>query len=388
MELEVTKNFEKQFGKLDAQRQKAVEDAFEKLADNPQSVKFERKVGNAKDVYSMRVDGNYRVAFTKNADGNFVPAFVGNHRDYDRFLDQKPNKLTPSALLGDDNARVKTMDLKIPDDLRQQSVLRKSTSFSIGDIKLRGVVGTVITAGTAVLLNGGVKEAVASTTPGHVGLELAEGDIKGATEALVVDGTGDVGCLVKYGAAGGATVGAGFAGVGAGPGALIGGGVAAVGGCIVGGIAASQTAQAVWNWLFEDDEDRLAGPAEILAGLKEQGIEDIPDEVSPDMPDDLKELVMYKKGVADALEDLNEKAQTLADDPTNESAREAFIEASSTFSQAGEAYQYSAASMENPEEVQQYMQEAQQQADAPSVAGAMCVYEPAEENNHLAVAAP
>lgn len=333
------------------------------MADNPQSVRFEQKTGNASGVYSMRVDGNYRVAFTKNADGNFVPAFVGNHNDYDRFLAQKPNKLTPSALLGDDNAKIRTIDLDVPDNLRQQSVMRNRTSFSIGDIKLRGVTGMVIGAGTAVFLEGGVKEAAAATTPGAVGLELYEGDIQGATEALVVGGAGDVGCIAggavgaKYGAAGGAALGSGAAGVGAGPGFLIGGAGGAIGGCIVGSIAASATAQAAWNWAFGDDEAQIEVQdlSDTLDELKAMNIEDVPDTISDDMPQDLRNLVMYKQGVAESLETLNTAAEVLANDPDNDVARENFIAAAEQFNQAADAYSYSHTSMDDPAAVEEYL---------------------------------
>ncbi len=352
MELEVTKNFEKQFSKLDPQMQRSVEAAFEKLAENPKSVNFEEKRGNAKGIFSMRIDGNNRVSFTKNLEGNFVPVFVGNHREYDKFLAQKANKLTPSALLGSDNSRIKTMDLDIPESLRGKSVLGK-TSFSIGNIKLHGVVGTVISVSTALALSGGVDEAIASTTPGHVGMELYDGDYKGATEALLVDGAGDVGCIAA-GAAGATYLGSGGAviggPVGGGAGVLVGG----IGGCIVGSIAASETVQAIWDWAFGDDE--IAGPKEILDNLKKNGIEQVPDEITPDMPDDLKELVVYKNKVVEALDKLNESAKTLSNDPDNSVARADFIEASSNFSQAADAYQYSVSSMESPEDVMSYIQ--------------------------------
>ena len=354
MEVEVTKNFAKQFNKLDSGMQNAVERAFEKLAENPQSVKFEEKLGSAKGIFTMRLDGNYRVAFTKNVDGNFVPAFVGNHKNYDRFLADSAN-LKPERLLGADNSRVKTMDMDIPDSLTKEGVLGK-TSFSIGNIKLRGVVGAVISGGTILALGGTAEEAAAATTPGHVGFELAEGDIKGATQALVVDGAGDVGCLagLAAGAKGGAAVGAWAKLVGAVPGAIIGG----AGGCIVGGIAASETVQAAWNYLFKGEENVSSDPKAVLERLKDIGIELVPDETSDTMPPDVRELVTYKQVVSQALDTLNRTAAELSKNPENVAAQEAFIDANSQFVQAAEAYQYSASSPEDPGAVEEYLRSA------------------------------
>lgn len=363
MELEVTRNFEKQFGKLTSQQQQAVMDAFEKLSDNPQSVRFEAKTGNARDIHTMRAAGGMRVAFTQNANGDFVPAFVGKHDAYDKFLAQKANKLTPDALLGSDNSRVRTMDLDIPEGLRKPGVVDTKTNFSIGGIKLRGLAGGVITGGAILALGGTPRDAVAATTPGHVGLELAEGDIQGATEALVVDGAGDVGCVAggiagaKGGAAGGAAVGVWAFGAGAGPGALGGGIIGGIGGCVVGGIAASSVAQAAWNWAFGDDTVEMQDPNAVLDDLKVRSIDEIPDEISPDMSEDMKQLVSYKQNVSEAVDELNETAEALAADPENEAAREAFVAANGKFTEAAEAYQYSWDSIEDKEPIQTYLAE-------------------------------
>ncbi|MCB1592693.1 MAG: hypothetical protein KDI90_09605 [Alphaproteobacteria bacterium] len=354
MGLEVSKDFEKQFSKLDPQTQRSVMTAFEKLADSPQSVKFEEKMGNAKGIFTMRVEGGNRVAFTKNMDGNLVPVFVGNHRDYDQFLDRPKSKLTADHLLGEGNSRMRVMDLDIPEKLRTKSLLKAADNFSLGNIRFHGLTGAAIGIGAGLLVTGDPKEAIASTTPGHVGLELYEGDIKGATEALIVDGAGDVGCLAV--GAGGAKVFATW-GTTLGPwGTLGGGAIGGLGGCLVGSIIASETAQALWDTIAGKDPD-ITNPVQTLNELKQLGIENVPQTVMPDMPQSLKDLIYYRNQVSDSVEALNESAEALSKNPDNEAARQAFTEASTNFAQAAEAYKISATSMQNPQEVVSYLQQ-------------------------------
>lgn len=342
--------------------------AFEKLAENPQSVRFEEKTGNAKGIYTMRVEGGNRVAFTKNLDGNFVPVFVGNHRDYDQFLDRPRNKLTAEHLLGENNSRMRVMDLDIPEKLKTQSLLKNADNFSIGNFKFHGLAGAVITVGAGLVITGSPKEAIAGTTPGHVGLELYEGDIKGATEALVVDGAGDIGCAAV--GIGGAKL-LGTWGTALGPWGTAGGiAVGGLGGCIVGSIIASETAQAAWNAIVGKDPN-MADPTQTLKELKELGIERIPGAVMPDMPQNLKDLVYYRNKVEDAVDALNETAQALAKNPKDETARKAFIDASANFTQAAEAYKISNASIQNPQEVQNYLQQAERENAAAAESPAM-----------------
>lgn len=353
MGLEVSRDFEKQYNKLDPQTQRSVMSAFEKLAANPQSVQFEEKTGNAKGIFTIRVEGGNRVAFTKNADGNLVPAFVGNHREYDQFLARPRSQLSAEHLLGEGNSRVRTMDLNIPESLRTRSLLRSADNFSLGNIRFRGVAGAAISIGIGLAVTGSPQEAIASTTPGHVGMELYQGDIRGATEALIVDGAGDIGCVAA--GAGGAKLLGGW-GTALGPwgtagGAIIGG----LGGCLIGSIIASETAQAAWNALVEKDPE-IADPVQKLNELKRLGIENIPATASPDMPQSLRDLVYYRNQVSSAVDNLNQAAQNLARNPQDEAAKKSFVEATSSFSQAAEAYKISATTQENPQVIQAYLE--------------------------------
>ncbi len=145
MGFEVTKNFQKQYRKLDANVQQAIMDAFEKLAENPQSVKFEEKTGPAKGIFTMRAANGFRVAMVKNDDENFVPVFVGNHQKYDLLL-SKPKELKPSKLLGHDNSRVVTMDLDIPDTLKKPSLFQVMGDYSLANVKTMGLAALMVSA--------------------------------------------------------------------------------------------------------------------------------------------------------------------------------------------------------------------------------------------------
>ena len=206
------------------------------------------------------------------------------------------------------------------------------------DVGKRLGLAAPIVVGVAILTTGGTPAeaaegaAMAAIPYSEAGVLAYQGDIEGAAKEALLETAGNYGCV-----AGGALVGGYAAGFTSwtGLGALVVGAIGAVVGCIGGAIAASFTAEAVYDALPDDAKEVMS--ADDIETLLQQ----LPDEVSDDMPPELQALVIqankvksFEPGTAEhteAVEDFVEVLTTDIDEESLEQIQDYISEHSQSF---------------------------------------------------------
>lgn len=181
--------------------------------------------------------------------------------------------------------------ITIEQDGRTQTVevpAGKNLNSWMEDVGKKLGIAAPVVVGVAILTAGGTPAeaaegaAMAAIPYSEAGVLAYQGDIEGAAKAAVVETAGNYGCVA------GASVLGGYAAAATswtGLGALVVGAIGAVVGCIGGAIAASFTAEAVYDALPDDAKQHLS--ADDIETLLQQ----LPTEVSKEMPPEIEALV-------------------------------------------------------------------------------------------------
>ena len=156
------------------------------------------------------------------------------------------------------------------------------------DVGKRLGLAAPVVVGVAILTTGGTPAeaaegaAMAAIPYSEAGVLAYQGDIEGAARAAVVETAGNYGCVAGAGVVGGyAAAATSWTGLGA----IVVGVIGAAVGCIGGAIAASFTAEAVYDALPEGAKEHIS--ADDVETLLQQ----LPTEVSEDMPPEIQALV-------------------------------------------------------------------------------------------------